>query len=279
MSIGGSKLFYIFLAPIKFFYLLFQLWWTLCSKKFDFIIVQVNLRLTVQNPPSLPTLAVCIYAAWRGGGQCIVDWHNFGDTLLALAVGQRHPLVPLYRWYERFFGRRAHQHWAVTEAMKQSLRQLGITAPIHVHRDRPPPFFRRLEPAQRQAFFTAELPTDRCFFSSAGPFPFDKFLSAKPPALVVSGTSWTPDEDFSILIDAVARLDKFIADRPEYPQVVVVVTGPEGGPQRRQYEEQMASLNLVKCSFYTMWLHISHYPRLLGVADFGVSLHFSSSGT
>lgn len=55
------------------------------------------------------------------------------------------------------------------------------------------------------------------------------------PALLVSSTSWTPDEDFSVLLEALARFDSRAASgaAPTLPFVVVVVTGK--GPEKARY--------------------------------------------
>ena len=93
------------------------------------------------------------------------------------------------------------------------------------------------------------------------------------PALLISSTSWTPDEDFGVLLDAIVRCDK----RPELPdRVLFVITGK--GPMKEYYEQRIAELNLQRVRVATAWLAFEDYPRLLGAADLGVSLHTSSSG-
>ncbi len=44
------------------------------------------------------------------------------------------------------------------------------------------------------------------------------------------------------------------------------------------YEAKIASLRLRHVSIRTLWLAAADYPRLLGCADVGVCLHYSSSG-
>ena len=95
--------------------------------------------------------------------------------------------------------------------------------------------------------------------------------------LVVSSTSWTADEDFSLLLDALVLYSA--ADR-HLPRLLVIITGK--GPQRPYYLDLISRLNvegkLERAIVVTTWLSISDYASLLGSADLGVSLHVSSSG-
>lgn len=115
------------------------------------------------------------------------------------------------------------------------------------------------------------------------------------PALLVSSTSWTPDEDFSILLEALKRYEEkarqaHVDGGKELPKVLMVVTGK--GPEREKYMNEIEKLQRgqviegeaqdasepwqwVRC--ISMWLEPEDYPLLLGSADLGISLHSSSS--
>jgi hypothetical protein len=128
---------------------------------------------------------------------------------------------------------------------------------------------------------------------------------ANRPALLVSSTSWTEDEDFSILLDAIEAIERECAAHegshpaihtdaksagavardaaaspspppPAFPRVLILITGK--GPQRAMYEARIARMAARRCAVLTLWLAAEDYPRLLGAADVGVSLHTSSSG-
>lgn len=99
-------------------------------------------------------------------------------------------------------------------------------------------------------------------------------LRNERPALLVSSTSWTKDEDFGILLDALVEFDAQLDCR--LPFLAVVVTGK--GPQKESYESRIAALNLNKVAVKTIWLEAFDYPKLLGSADLGVCLHTSTSG-
>jgi hypothetical protein len=51
-----------------------------------------------QNPPSIPLLTVVRLACWIRKAAFVIDWHNFGYTILALSLGSSHPLVKIYFW-------------------------------------------------------------------------------------------------------------------------------------------------------------------------------------
>lgn len=99
---------------------------------------------------------------------------------------------------------------------------------------------------------------------------------SKRPAFILSSTSWTPDEDFGILLDALIELSSMTTDVDSFPNVVVVVTGK--GPQKEHYVRKIQQLKLPRIEILTLWLEAADYPVLLGAADLGVCLHFSSSG-
>lgn len=50
--------------------------------------------ILVQNPPSIPTLAVAWLVARLRGATLVIDWHNLGFSILSHSRGSdRHPLV------------------------------------------------------------------------------------------------------------------------------------------------------------------------------------------
>ncbi|KAF7050581.1 hypothetical protein CFC21_058920 [Triticum aestivum] len=268
----------------------------------------------VQNPPSVPTLAAVKLVSWLRGAKFIVDWHNFGYTLLGLSHGRSHVIVKVYFWFEKHFGRMADGAFCVTKAMQHELAQnWGIKATVLY--DHSPEFFRPASLTEKHELF-CRLGSSICgAMGSADCISVEKEVedknttvltgkidggvSLKPnrPALVVSSTSWTPDEDFSILLEAALMYDRRVAatlgeedsmdegqlwidikngKQFDYPRLLFVITGK--GPDRKKYEEQIKRLKLRRVAFRTMWLASEDYPLLLGSADLGVSLHTSSSG-
>ena len=202
----------------------------------------------------------------------IIDWHNFGYSILALKFGVAHPFVQLSRVYERTFSRSAAAHFTVTNAMASVLRKdYKITSPVIPLHDRPQPNFQPLDAAQRLTFL-------RNFPETSS--RIDELEKGKLK-LLVSSTSWTPDEDFSLLLTALKSYsDLAITTHPHLPEILAIITGK--GPQKADFITQIKELDtegkLEMVDIRTAWLSNDDYASLLGAADLGVSLHTSSSG-
>jgi len=104
------------------------------------------------------------------------------------------------------------------------------------------------------------------------------------PAVLVSSTSWTEDENFSILLDALSIYEHRARAAPgKLPRVLMLVTGK--GPLREAYMRKARRLQDGEdvedpwqwVHIISTWLEPKDYPLLLGSADLGISLHSSSS--
>ncbi|KAF4126829.1 beta-1,4-mannosyltransferase [Geosmithia morbida] len=237
--------------------------------------------IIIQNPPSIPAFHVAMLVAYIRGSKVLVDWHNYGHTLLRETLLLR-PLVPLYRWYEKGFGRRlGDANLAVTDAMARQLRSplFGIETPVLTLHDRPAETFRPISPSSTERLdFLSRLPETK---KDAGD------IVAGAVRLVVSSTSWTADEDFGLLLDALIKYsgspDPTRAGEhggePAVP-ILAIITGK--GPQKKAYTDKIAELQdqgrLPGIRILTAWLSTRDYATLLACADLGVSLHKSSSG-
>jgi beta-1,4-mannosyltransferase len=218
--------------------------------------------ILVQNPPAIPTLLVALVAARLRGARLVVDWHNFGWAVLALALGQRHPAVGFARWFETTLGRRADAHLCVSEALGQVLQTRWRMRPVTVLRDRPAERFAPLTAPARHA-------RRRRLLDDLG-------FGGRDLAVIVSPTSWTRDEDFDLLLDAVRRAEALLAGRPGSSGLLVLLTGR--GPRRAHYETAMAALPGRAVHVRTAWLEPDDYPSALAAADLGLCLHRSASG-
>lgn len=69
----------------------------------------------------MPTLPIAWFYARTRGVRLVVDWHNYGFTILAMNLRDDHPFVRFYKWCEGFFGARADAHLCVTNALREDL--------------------------------------------------------------------------------------------------------------------------------------------------------------
>jgi beta-1,4-mannosyltransferase len=226
--------------------------------------------ILVQNPPSIPTLAIAGLVCRLRNSKLIIDWHNYGWTILAGTRGANHPLVAISRLYECRFGRLGDLHLTVTHAMARQLRSppYSITQPMLTVHDRPAAIFQPItSPETREDILKRVIPPAE---TALIPSLLDGTMR-----LIVSSTSWTPDEDFSLLLDALVRY----ATTATTP-LLAVITGK--GPQKELYQRKIAELTaagrLPNVRIVTAFLPFADYAGLLPCADLGVCLHMSSSG-
>ncbi|MBN3313628.1 ALG1 mannosyltransferase, partial [Atractosteus spatula] len=288
-------------------------------------------HVLLQNPPGLPSIAVTWLLCTVWGSSFIIDWHNYGYTIMALAHGEKHPIVQIAKWYERCFGRCSDYNLCVTNAMKEDLhRNWNIKATTLY--DKPPLIFKEASLESKHSLFlkmaedfppfkpravrtgcsqTAELDlggngrrapsavtgaalnlnvvssspmqaqregdgVDRTAFTELDPVTGTVTYAVGRPALLLSSTSWTEDEDFSVLLKALEEYEGFIKDGATLPSLVCVITGK--GPQKQYYKNLIEGMHFKHVQICTPWLEAEDYPVLLGSADLGVCLHKSSSG-
>ena len=103
-----------------------------------------------------------------------------------------------------------------------------------------------------------------------------------PVGFIICPTSWTEDEDFDVVIDAVRRIEDRIrgweASQRSRRFVVLVMLVTGDGRRRKEFERRFAGLPAHRVQLRTRWLEPEDYPRIVGVADLGLCLHRSSSG-
>ena len=128
----SNKLLFLLFAPLKVIFQISCLWRCLAYQ------TKPAKWLLVQNPPSIPTLAIASLICFLRHTNLVIDWHNFGYSILALKLGEGHPLVRFSKWYEKAFCAYATAHLCVTEAMASVLkREISLQAPILPLHDRP----------------------------------------------------------------------------------------------------------------------------------------------
>ena len=263
--------FFILFGPLK---ALLQIWSLLKALLYQ---TEHSGWLLVQNPPAIPTLLVALFVSFSRNARLVIDWHNFGYSILALKLGDRHPMVGISRLYEGLFSRTAYAHLCVTNAMAKVLQKnYGLSAPVVVFHDRPAEIFQVISSEDLRSDFVQSLSKTLSLEAD-----WAESLTSRSTKLIVSSTSWTPDEEFSILVDALTGYCAEHHENQERPRIVMIITGK--GPQRADFEsevrnlEKSGRLDLVKTK--TIFFDdLADYAKLLASADVGVSLHTSSSG-
>lgn len=222
--------------------------------------------IMLQNPPSIPILLISIIfiKLFSRHTKLIIDWHNLNYSILNLKFNnESHPLVRILKFYEHYLSKCADIHLTVTKSMKKFLtKEFGISKQkITVLYDRPGESF---IPLTKSEFSKEELLKHELFND------LDK---SKKYKILMSSTSFTPDEDFGILLDALKQYD----NSNNKTNIFLIVTGK--GPMKDQFlQEVIAAKFLDKVIVKTAWLAIEDYPVLISMADLGISLHTSSSG-
>jgi len=195
--------------------------------------------ILLQNPPSFPTLSAATLAGKWLGAKVVVDWHNYGFSLLALRLhGDSHWLVRLARWYEFRAGRQAGAHLCVSQAMRADLLRHGIAAAVLY--DKP------------------------LALRTGAPDALPSSLRM----IAVCPAGWTADEDMELLLAALHLLRD--------TALTVYITGE--GMKRKELEPELQALRASGVLVDTGFLPENDYWNLIGRADLGLSLHRSSSG-
>ena len=290
-----SRGLFLILGPLKVF---FQLW---------SILDALYLRSTqaewmlIKNPPAIPTLAISVFLCQLRQVRLVIDWHNLGFSILALKLGRGHPIVRLSEIYERFLSRFAYAHICVTHAMARYIHaRFQISERVHTLCDRPASIFQPLDQKGRHDFLGAlalcldqlELSGRATGINNMRPSSSNTSRAARyaietaqagSRKLVVSPTSWTPDENFGLLLEALVAYHQPCESSlgTKLPDLLVIITGK--GPDRERFEAQVRQLyhegQLPQVEIMTAFFEdIEDYAKLLGSADLGISLHTSSSG-
>ncbi|OWK55868.1 Chitobiosyldiphosphodolichol beta-mannosyltransferase [Lonchura striata] len=217
--------------------------------------------ILLQNPPGLPSIAAAWVAGLWWGSKLIIDWHNYGYTIMSLSHGRSHPLVLIAEWYEKLFGRLSDYNLCVTDAMRKDLWVNFKIKAVTLY-DKPASYFKETPLDLQHNLFmklakdyepfkarTASPSAARSAFTERDGSSGSVLKSRGRPALLISSTSWTEDEDFSVLLRALEDYERFIKEGARLPALVCVIT-----------------------EFRLCCVGFS------GSADLGVCLHKSSSG-
>lgn len=108
----------------KIFQLILKTVWQAVSLFLTLLITGKCDYLLCQNPPAVPTLPVCRFYCLVTKTKFIIDWHNYGHTIMALSISNNLKIIlKLYTFIERYFGQSAQNNLCVTYAMKEDLSE------------------------------------------------------------------------------------------------------------------------------------------------------------
>jgi beta-1,4-mannosyltransferase len=259
--------------------------------------------LIIQNPPCLPALLAGVVISCLRKFEIIIDWHNLGFSMYSHSLGDRHMLTKLTKSLEQYFCRFAKRHICVSNAMSEWLKE-NFNIKALVFYDKPQHFCCGQELSENARHLlllriglleSHYAPNHLCDErETIQTLWYEGKAKLKcghgRVALLVSSTSWTADEDFSMLLRALVYIESIlsnISDAKEcrhnsaFDRLLVVITGK--GELKASFEEQVSQLvaekKLHRFVFTrTAWLDILDYPVLLQCADLGISLHASTSG-
>ena len=271
------KFLFIFVALIKIITQIFSLSWILLRiPKFRFLILQ--------NPPGIPAMLICWIICKLRGSKFIIDWHNYGYTILKVNNRPQF-LVNLACKYEKYLGKKSDVNFCVSQAEKRDLKkEFGIDAVCLP--DRPVKgLFKFLNENEANELYKK--------YSNELSSLIDSHLPENKnnkPIVMISSTSWTPDEDFSLLLDSFIKTEEMILEHIEdkdqksivnmtkdkIKKILFLITGR--GPLRDKFMKKVSEANLKYFDVKSIWLESDDYPKLLSLVDLGISLHYSSSG-
>jgi len=253
---GAARFWFLLVTALRAACLLLESFWFLLAqtRRADAVLVQ--------NPPTIPTLLAGWLAARMRGSLFVIDWHNFGYTMLTTRLEPEHFLVQLAKTWERWLGRKADANFCVSAAMRRILiDDFGLVAPIVLY-DTPRELLPVLPVSERSA-------AARKVLARVG------LTLPEHAALAVCPTSWGADEDMDLLLAGLKLWDSQENSQP-LVQLMVLITGR--GPLREAFEQRLTTVSWRRVIPRTAFLEPADYRELLRAAHLGLSLHRSSSG-
>ena len=227
-------------------------------------------NILMQNPPCIPTMVLCWIAAKRHGAKVVIDWHNFGYSIMALKRPATSFIVRAARMHEASWGRMGDKHFCVTKAMQKELSGPSWRVKATVLYDRPPKHFGRTDAStahellvrlakvlavgsgrgssldaagvtseqQHVDFAVQDAPEwgqERTILTVRSVKKGGKSWRPERPAVLISSTSWTPDEDFGVLLEALVHYEAAAQQQRQggrkgggerkLPDLLVLITG------------------------------------------------------
>lgn len=240
--------------------------------------------IILQNPPSIPALLICILICFIRKSKLVLDWHNYGYTILKVN-GRNKILVYLSYLYEKVLGGFSYINLCVSKAMKQDLKSKFNIEAIEFPDKPMPNVFSNKTPDSKDVFnlfmkYKATFKVESFFEPDLNSSSLGLSFKKNRPFLFLSSTSWSPDEDFDILLNAMVKCDGILSNSSSQlmndKEIYMIITGK--GPMRDAFIQKTESKNLKYFKVKTIWLDSDDYPKVLSMVDLGVCMHYSSSG-
>ncbi len=200
----------------------------------------------------------------------IIDWHNYGYTILK--VNNRNKLIVKIGYlYEKYLSKKSDLNFCVSQAEKRDLKKQFLIESICLPDKPVKDLFKFLNEEESKILYKK--------YSELNLLLTEK--KEDKPILMISSTSWTPDEDFNILLNSFIKTEEMIKldnkiDKNKLKKVLFLITGR--GPMRDSFMEKVEKSNLEIFIVKSIWLDSDDYNKLLNLCDLGISLHYSSSG-
>lgn len=216
--------------------------------------------LLVQNTPAIPSLLIpmLLYPILRyKGTTVIIDWHNLSYTISSQKYGRYHIYTVILQFVEWMSTKVFPLHICVSETFRSWLQDNYNIRPLTFY-DKPYNC-QQVDDDQKKKLLQNVLPyaneNDR-------------------PRIIMTSTSWTADERFDILWNALGLLDKSFTDGNIH--FYIIISGK--GEMRKHYETLLDSKPFDHIQVLMFWIDHTLYSQLLSCVDFGICLHDSTSG-
>lgn len=255
--------------------------------------------ILIQNPPCLPALVVaylmqlCGYATGlRPNMKIMLDWHNLGFKMFEEKHGPKHVLVRMSKNLEKCLSKLAVGNTCVSETMRLWLKD-NFSVDAAVVYDKPAAIFHRNRPSiemVHELFIKLGFTDDKLFSFMKSPcVPSRESTSIQIAMddashvvswrkadfcpLIISSTSWTPDEDFDLFLGALVLLNQKLQDAAtadsgaSMDRVLVAITGK--GPMKAQFMQQVTALEnngqLTRVCIRSVWLEPQGKQRVFTI--------------
>eukprot|EP01053_Blabericola_migrator_P000440 Blabericola_migrator_1__439@NODE_1104_length_5428_cov_159_283343_g756_i0_p4_GENE_NODE_1104_length_5428_cov_159_283343_g756_i0NODE_1104_length_5428_cov_159_283343_g756_i0_p4_ORF_typecomplete_len334_score45_40Glyco_transf_4/PF13439_6/5_8e07Glyco_trans_4_4/PF13579_6/3_7e06Aerolysin/PF01117_20/0_25_NODE_1104_length_5428_cov_159_283343_g756_i01311003 len=199
----------------------------------------------IQNPPAAPHSLLLALLCFLRGARLIIDVHNYGYTI-AQSKNFNTKVTRVLRILEEVGFRCAHERLVVSKAMQEDLKsRLHLDSTVVY--DLPTARFRSASTVNKADLFkTYEIP-----------------VRSQETATVITATSYTPDEDLGMFLDALclyARAREAAQKSLPFLQVIITGKGPLRDAVRKEISLRDSELgkHVDVCQVFTS---LADYPR------------------